>query len=63
MISDNSNRLAHRVWLAISIALFLGAVYFVAVGYRALHNWLLLASTFANVMVFALLIRHRSRAG
>jgi len=62
MESLRPGRSAQRVWFAVSVALFVGAAYFVAIGYRQLHHWLLLAGALSNVMVFWLLQRHRRRA-
>ena len=63
MVSTRLKGSSRRLWLAISLALFLGATYFVAVGHRELHDWLLLVGTFANVMVFRALWRRRAQAG
>jgi len=49
--------------LILSIALFLCAAVLVALGNRSPTGWLVLASTFANVMVFWLLWRDQRSAG
>jgi hypothetical protein len=49
--------------LVLSIALFLFAVVLVALGNRSTTGWLVLASAFANLMVFWLLWRDRRSAG
>lgn len=50
-------------WLAISIALFLFAAVLVALGNRSLSGWLVLASTFGNMMVWWLLWRDQRAGG
>jgi hypothetical protein len=63
MASTIRRRGMHRVWLVVSVVLFFGAAFVVAAGYRELHNWLFLAGSFANVMVFRALGKARAQAG
>ena len=63
MKSIRPSRGAQRMWLAVSVVLFLGAAYFVAIGHREFHHWLLLLGSFSNAMVFWLLLKQRQQPG
>ena len=51
MDPTNPSRRARRIAFIICAALFLSALAFVVAGYRELHHWLFLATTFSNLML------------
>ncbi len=63
MESTQLSHRAQRIWLAISILLFLVAVYRAAIGYREPLDWAILVGMFSNVVVFLWLRKNRARDG